>query len=76
MEDMAKSEDSAVCELMVVQILVGLFGLERDVFINMESYFKDNSSEHQVFGIGIFWGFNEESKLIEVSVWIPTEDES
>jgi len=36
MEDMANSKDSGVRDLMQIQILEGLFGLDRDVFIRMQ----------------------------------------
>jgi len=36
MEDMANSADREVVNLLVVQILEGLFGIERGVFIRME----------------------------------------
>jgi len=46
MEDMANSEDGNVLNLLRVQILEGLFGLERDIFIYMEKMLRPKTKEN------------------------------
>ena len=45
MEDMANSEDDDVATLLQVQILEGLFGLDRSVFIEMEKKLLPRTAE-------------------------------
>ena len=45
MENMANSKDGGVQNLLHVQILEGLFGLERDVFISMEKMLGPKTKE-------------------------------
>ncbi|MCL2378023.1 MAG: hypothetical protein FWC77_02750 [Defluviitaleaceae bacterium] len=46
MEDMANSEDGGVGNLMQIQILDGLFGLDRDVFLKMEKMLRPKTKQY------------------------------
>jgi len=45
MEDMANSEDAMVGNLMQIQILEGLFGLDHDVFLKMEKKLRPKTKQ-------------------------------
>jgi hypothetical protein len=49
--------------------------IDKDTIIGTKSiggFFRDKTySRRPISDIGIFWGFDEDSKLIEVSVWKP-----
>ena len=54
-EDMANSADDDVSNLLRVQILEGLFGLERDIFINMEKMLRPKTKENlEIVKTGFF----------------------
>jgi hypothetical protein len=43
---------------------------------SVRGFFRDSSNpEFPVSGIQIFWGFDENSKLIDVYIWMPVEDD-